>query len=197
MGEAARSEIPGDDAQAALRRLADENALLRASLAELRQRLAELEASADADPLTGLPNERALAEELERVVSRCARHGTSAALLAIDIRGLREINARHGRVAGDAALRHLGRLLEGLIRASDVAARLNGGFALLLDHLDSDSAIETGERIARFVASQPLDIGGTELALDLTIGVAAILPGDSPDDILHRAHRNLARVKEF
>jgi diguanylate cyclase (GGDEF)-like protein len=197
MGEAAHSDNLGEDAREALRRLADENALLRASIAELRQRLAELEASADTDPLTGLPNERVLAEQLERVASRCARHGTSAALLAIDIRALREINAKHGRVAGDAALRHLARLLQGLIRASDLAARLNGGFGLLLDHLDSDSAIETGERIARFVASQPLDIGGTELALDLTIGVAAILPGDTPDDVLHRAHRNLARVKEF
>ena len=41
------------------------------------------------------------------------------------------------------------RLLKGLIRASDVAARTGGGFALLLDHLDPDSAIETGERIVR------------------------------------------------
>jgi diguanylate cyclase (GGDEF)-like protein len=197
MADVEHQDDLGGDAHAALGRLADENALLRASIADLRARLGDLEASADSDPLTGLPNERAFAQQLERAVSQSGRHGTPAALLSIDIRGLREINARHGRIAGDAALRHLARLLQGLIRASDLAARLNGGFALLLDHLDSDSAIETGERIARFVAGQPLDIGGTELALDLTVGVAAILPGDSPDDILHRAHRNLARVKEF
>ncbi|GAA4828388.1 hypothetical protein GCM10023232_28700 [Sphingosinicella ginsenosidimutans] len=197
MADVERNDELDGAARAALDRLADENALLRAALADVRARVAELEASADCDPLTGLPNERELARHLDRVVSQSGRHGTPAAFLAIDIRSLREINARHGRVAGDAALRHLGRLLKGLIRASDVVARMNGGFALILDHLDSESAIETGERIARFVAGQPLDIGGADLVLDLTVGVAAILPGDGADDVLHRAHRNLARVKEF
>jgi len=197
MADMERDEELDGAARAALDRLADENALLRAALAEVRARVAELEASADADPLTGLPNERDLARQLDRIVSQSGRHGTPAALLSIDVKALRDINARHGRIAGDAALRHLARLLKGLIRASDVVGRMNGGFALILDHLDSESAIETGERIARFVAGQPLDIGGTDLALDLTVGVAAILPGDSADDVLHRAHRNLARVKEF
>ena len=181
----------------ALCRLADENALLRASLAELRERVGDLEESVENDPLTGLANERELARQLERVVSQADRHGTPAALLTIEVKGLQAINERYGRVAGDAALNHVARLLESLIRASDVAARTGGGFALLLDHLDPDSAVDTGERIARFIASQPLDLGQAEVALAATIGVASILPGDSAEDVLQRAQRNLERVKEF
>ena len=181
----------------ALGRLADENALLRAALAEMRARVGDLEDASDADPVTGLPNERELAHQLERVVSQADRHGTTAAMITIDLKGLRLINERHGRIAGDAALAHVARLLKSLIRASDVAARNGGGFALLLDHLDPDSAIETGERIARFIASQPLDLGSARVGLEATVGVASILPGDSAQDVLVRAERNLERVKEF
>ena len=181
----------------ALQRLAEENALLRAALAEARARVGDLEESSEADPVTGLPNERELARALERVVSQAGRHGTPAAMISIDLRGLSGINERHGRIAGDAALSHVARLLRGLIRTSDVAARSGAGFALLLDHLDPDSAVETGERIAHYVASQPLDLGSAQVALEATVGVASILPGDSTEDVLDRAQRNLERVKEF
>ena len=185
------------EVRAAIARLVDENALLRAALAEARAQVGDLEEASDADPVTGLPNERELARHLERVIGQADRYGTPAALLGIDIRGLGEINERHGRIAGDAALGHVARLLKGLIRASDVAARAGGGFALLLDHLDPDSAVETGERIARFVADQPLDLGSAEVSLDATVGVATILPGDGVEDVLNRARHNLERVKEF
>ena len=181
----------------ALKRLADENALLRAALAETRARVGDLEEASDVDPVTGLPNERELGRQLDRVVSQAERHGTPGALISIDLKGLGQINARHGRIAGDAALAHVARLLKGLIRASDVAARTGGGFALLLDHLDPDSAIETGERIVRLVAAQPLDLGSAQVGVEATVGVATILPGDGAADVLERAARNLERIKEF
>lgn len=181
----------------ALTRIADENALLRATLAETRARLGELEEVSDLDPVSGLANERELARQLDRAVRQADRHGTPAALITIDLKGLRAINERHGRIAGDAALAHVARLLKSLIRTTDVAARRGGGFALLLDHLDPDSAAETGERIVRFVADQPLDMGGSTVGLEATVGIATILPGDRADDVLARAERNLQRVKEF
>jgi diguanylate cyclase (GGDEF)-like protein len=181
----------------ALSRLADENGLLRAVLAEMRARVGDLEDASEIDPTTGLHNERELASQLERVLSQAERHGTPAAMITIDLRRLRLINERHGRIAGDAALGHVARLLKSLIRSSDLAARNGAGFALLLDHLDPESAIETGERIARFIASQPLDLGSARVALEATVGVASILPGDSAADVLARAERNLERIKEF
>ena len=200
-----RTEFPGGipaeqltpEVTEALSRLAEENALLRAALAEARARVGDLEESSDVDPVTGLPNERELARALERVVSQSERHGTPAAMITIDLKGLAAINERHGRIAGDAALSHVARLLRSLIRTSDLAARSGAGFALLLDHLDPDSAVETGERIAHYVASQPLDLGSRQVAIEATVGVASILPGDSAVDVLARAQRNLERVKEF
>ncbi len=176
--------------------LADENALLRAALAEMRDRLAELEQLADSDTLTPLPNRRRFIRELERVVGQANRHGTPAAVLYVDLDSLKAINDAYGHFAGDAALIHVARLLAGLIRSTDVAARIGGDeFALILDHLDHNSAIETADRIARCIAANPLDIGGTDVALQASIGTATIMAGDTVDDVMQRADRNMYIAK--
>ena len=185
-----------EEAGASFGALADENALLRASLAEMRERLEELELLADTDTLTPLPNRRRFLRELERAVGQADRHGTPAAVLYIDLNGLKRVNDRHGHLAGDTALIHVARLLQGLIRTTDVVARIGGDeFGLILDHLDHNSAIETAERISRCIASNPVDLGGTQVALQAAIGVATVLPGDSGEDVMQRADRNMYRAK--
>ena len=189
---------PDKEAREALLRLNDENALLRAALAEARARLGEAEESAGRDPLTALMDPRQFARELERVLSQASRHGTPAALISVDLKDLKSINDGHGRVAGDAALRHVARLLKSLIRASDVAARGCGGaFSLLLDHLDADSALDTAERIARCIAAHPLDVGHAVVPIEIWVSCATIMPGDTVEEVVRRAARNRERVKEF
>src|ERR1044072_5877037 len=189
---------PDREAREAMSRLTDENALLRAALAEARVRLGEAEEAAGRDPLTALMEPRQFARELERVLSQAARHGTPAALISVDLQDLKSINDGHGRVAGDAALRHFARLLKSLIRASDVAARGCGGaFSLLLDHLDADSALDTAERIARCISAHPLDIGHALVKLEATVSGATIMPGDTVEEVLRRAARHRERGEEF
>jgi len=176
--------------------LADENALLRASLAEARERLHEMEEGNDADTLTPLPNRRRFVRELERVVGQAERHGTPAAVLTIDLAGLDAINQSHGRCAGDAALIHVAKTLSGLIRSTDLLARIGGDeFGLILDHLDHNSAIETAERLARCIAAEPVDLGGACIAVEAWIATTSILPGDSVEGVIARAGRNMARAK--
>jgi diguanylate cyclase (GGDEF)-like protein len=186
-----------EQAQQSLDALAGENALLRASLAEMQARLGELEDANERDPVTGLPTRQRFLREVERVVGLVDRHGTQAALLHIDLNGLRAINERHGRIAGDAALIHVARLLSRLIRTTDILGRMRGDeFGLILDHLDHNSAIETSERLARCIAESPLDLGGHLVPVAATIGVATILPGDSAKDVLRRAGKNMSRAKD-
>ena len=184
--------------QTELGRLSDENALLRASMAELRTRLEEMERLSEKDALTGLPNRGAFMRAVDRVVSQANRHGTPGALLYLDIDGLEAINARHGQVAGDAALIHVAKLVDELIRGTDFAARVGGDeFAIVLDHLDSDSAIETAERIGRCIESNPLDLGAGTLPLKATIGVATILRGDTVEDVCRRGELTMRKAKTF
>ena len=191
------SKHASDFTTAAPASVADENALLRASLADARARIEALEAAAENDPLTGLANGARFERELERVTSNAERHGTSAALVYVDLRGLKTINAKHGRFAGDAALIHVAKTLAGLIRSSDLLARIGGDlFALILDHLDHDSAIDTAERLARCIAADPVDLGPAIVPVEAAVAVTAILPGDSVREVMLRASRNLSLARE-
>jgi diguanylate cyclase (GGDEF)-like protein len=182
----------------ALARLSDENALLRASIADMRARLEEMERASERDALTGLPNRPSFMRALERVVSQANRHGTPAALLYLDVDGLEAINARHGQIAGDAALIHVGKLLQDLVRTTDFAGRVGGDeFAMILDHLDQESAIETAERIGRCVAQSPLDMGGGTLPIRVSIGIATILRGDTMEDVVRRGELTMYKAKAF
>lgn len=194
------SFIPLDEitpaVSAAVERLSDENALLRAAMTELRGRLDELERTSERDALTGLPNRAAFLRALDRVVSQANRHGTPGALLHVDINRLARINEVHGQVAGDAAVIHVGKLLNELVRATDFAARVGGDeFALVLDHLDQDSAFETADRITRCIAEHPLDLGHRQLVLSAAIGIATVMRGDTVEDVVRRGELTMRKAK--
>jgi diguanylate cyclase (GGDEF)-like protein len=176
--------------------LAEQNALLRASLELAHDRIEALERGAENDPLTGLPARARFLDELARVAVLAQRHTIPAALLNIDVKALASVNAAHGQAGGDIVLLHISRTLKDLIRTSDFLARNQGGeFALILDHLDMDSAIETAERIARCVAGSPVEIDGRLVRIAVTVGVTGIMCGDSVEDVLERAGLNMAFAK--
>jgi two-component system, sensor histidine kinase LadS len=85
-------------------------------LDEIIRSLEELSAK---DPLTGAYNRRACEERLAENVARVERLGATLSLAALDADRLKEINDRHGHVAGDAYLRHLASTIERNIRKSD------------------------------------------------------------------------------
>jgi diguanylate cyclase (GGDEF)-like protein len=173
----------------------EENALLRAALAEAQQRIAALEAKAEVDAVTPLPGAGRFRTELERVVGLCARHGTPAAVVGLAIPNLVSIREAHGHFAADAALVHVARLLCGLIRTTDILARTGEAeFGLILDHLDLDSAIDAAERLGRCVEQNPLDLGHVKVPLKAAVAVTGVLAGDKAEDVLGRAERNLARA---
>jgi diguanylate cyclase (GGDEF)-like protein len=190
------SEHSPIEAAAAAVSTEDENALLRASLAEAQARIRELEQLVDSDMLTGLPNRRRFEAELERVVGQCDRHGTSAAVLQVDVKGLEAVNRRHGRFAGDAALIEVGKLLSALIRATDMAARTGDDeFCLILDRLDHNSAIETAERLTRCIAAHRVDLGASQVAVEASVATTCVFPGDTAAGVMLRVGRNLAVAK--
>jgi diguanylate cyclase (GGDEF)-like protein len=174
----------------------DENALLRAALAEAQRRISDLERSAEADRLTPLPTARRFRAELERVVGLAERHGTTAAVVGIELTNLAAIHERHGHFAADAALVHVARLLCGLIRSTDILARTgDAGFGLILDHLDHNSAIDTADRLVRCISGNPLSLGHAEVRVEAAVATTGILPGDGVEEVLLRAERNLSLAK--
>ena len=87
------------------------------------------------------------------LIARRARHNTPAALLFVDVDGLKALNDSFGHAAGDAALIYLAELMVGAVRQTDCVARLGGDeFAVLLDHADEAAATETARRLVDAVA---------------------------------------------
>jgi diguanylate cyclase (GGDEF)-like protein len=182
--------------RAAMAQLLAENEGLRATLDGMRARVEELERLADSDTLTPLPNRRVFVREVERVSRHVARYGTPAAVMFVDVNGLKSINDAHGHQAGDAALIHVAAILKREVRATDVVARIGGDeFGLLLDHLDEDAAAAKALSLAAVLASEPLDLGARQLAVGLSVGLTMIRNDDGVDAILARADAEMYAAK--
>jgi GGDEF domain-containing protein len=89
---------------------------LRGEVAQLQERVGQLDQLAHQDTLINLPNRRGFMRELERLIARVARYGDSAALLFVDLDGLKMINDTFGHRAGDEALIQVAGLLSAGVR---------------------------------------------------------------------------------
>lgn len=172
-----------------------ENAVLRAYVAELEARVKSLERLADSDTLTPLPNRRFFMRAVERAIAQLARHGTPAAVLFLDMDRLKDINDTHGHSAGDEALVHTAWVLREKIRASDVVARIGGDeFGVLLEYADYAAAMEKAAALCAALAAQPLH---GRIAIGCSVGVASLLPGDTPESALARADADMYESKRL
>ena len=169
---------------------------LREEVAQLHARVAELDELAHRDPLVGTCNRRGLMRALSVMIARRDRHGDPAAVLFIDLDGLKALNDSFGHGGGDAALVHVGRKLVEGTRANDCVSRVGGDeFCVLLDRADHRSAIETAERLVEAIAGEDLLFEGAAMPLSVAIGVSMLEEGDTPEQVLSRADREMYRVK--
>jgi len=84
------------------------------------------------DALTGCLNRRGWSEALRSEEQRCSRHGLDAAVVIVDLDGLKAVNDSEGHDAGDRCLVECADALRGAVRAEDAVARLGGDeFAVL------------------------------------------------------------------
>jgi diguanylate cyclase (GGDEF)-like protein len=177
-------------------RLVDEIDRLRGQVAQLQERVELLDELAHQDTLIKLPNRRGFMRELERLVDRVKRYDRQAAMLFIDLDGLKMINDSFGHRAGDEALIEVAQLLTKGVRRSDVVARIGGDeFAILLENAGSESAHETAARLVDMVCDCEFMHDGDALPLSIAIGVAMIGADDTPESVMERADAEMYRRK--
>src|SRR5246500_3492394 len=133
--KAAASKGPAPDrSKATIRRL-------RKELANARELVEKLQASADTDFLLGILNRRGFERELNRSIAYIKRYHAGGALIVLDVDRLKPINDAFGHAAGDQVLKAIVAVLSRQIRSSDVVGRLGGDeFALLLWNLTETDA---------------------------------------------------------
>ncbi len=146
-------------------------------LTDLGPRLAAARAVHDAerravvDPLTGLRNRRELEQALAAYGPKSPH---PAALIYIDLDHFKRLNDTLGHPAGDAALKHVARLLETAVRDGDLVARIGGEeFAVWLPRTALREGMEVAERIRRSVAENALPWSGAIYPLTTSCGLAS------------------------
>jgi diguanylate cyclase (GGDEF)-like protein len=157
---------------------------------------------AQSDYLTGLVNRREFEEQARRLVAVAERYDSTLSLIMVDIDRFKEINDRHGHLAGDAVLKGLAELFRTVLRKSDIAGRWGGDeFGILLPQTDIARAREFAARLCRALrerqAQQPEGEDGFPDVGEVTVsaGVAALATGEELDDLLGRADDALYQAK--
>jgi diguanylate cyclase (GGDEF)-like protein len=175
----------------------------QAAVAIVNARLvSRIEAQAITDGLTGLYNHRYFYDRLDQEVARAQRYGSPLSLLMLDLDDFKRFNDHYGHVAGDEALREVGRILRAQVRRNvDLAARYGGEeFVVLLPNTTTSKAEIVGARLYRALEQLRLDdFGGGVSSVPVSAGAsvadtAADGSADSPgaDDVAERISRAIA-----
>lgn len=133
------------------------------------------------DDLTGLPNR---AYVLARITDALTKEGRDAlsAVLFIDVDGLKFINDSLGHDAGDTMLQVAAQRLQQSVRAEDVVARLGGDeFVAMLFGATPRAVLDRLSERMHAALAEPVHIGGTELAMTASIGIAPVGAHDEND----------------
>lgn len=176
---------------------------IAALVAELGPRLAAAIAVQDAeqrtvrDQLTGLRNRGEFQRALESYQE--SDDPPPASLIHIDLDYFKRLNDTLGHPAGDAALKHIARVLEAAVRDGDLVARIGGEeFAVWLPHAQLDAAMEVAARIRDLIANTTWHWSATAYPLTASCGVASY--PDPTADVLNlpsAADAALFRAKEL
>ena len=165
-------------------------------LEALRERVVEAEALADHDPLVPVLNRRAFLAALQRTTAYVERYGGHAAVLYLDLDDFKLINDRFGHAAGDAALKHFGRLLLENVRETDTVGRIGGDeFGIILVHAAKDEARRKANALADFIETHPCIYEGVEHIVRASIGLHAITKAEAAEDALARADEAMYAAK--
>lgn len=169
---------------------------LKAKEAALAKLNAELERLATTDPLTGVPNRRALMERGNAELVRLRRYAGKCAFVALDIDHFKRVNDTYGHAAGDAVLVEFARRVRACLRESDMFGRVGGEeFAVLAPETDADGARLLADRLLEFVRMTPIVWEGRAISITTSAGIAMLDPADADlsaaqgraDDALYRA----------
>lgn len=154
---------------------------------------------ANFDALTGLPNRRMFFDRLSQEIARATRGHQMFAVLFINLDGFKQVNDLLGHRAGDDLLVEVSRRLSDCIRKSDTLARLGGDeFIVILSALKQRTSVERiADKILK-VVSQPFNIGGKQIELSASIGIAIFpLHGLGGDSLISHADTAMYDAKEI
>jgi two-component system, cell cycle response regulator len=165
---------------------------------ELAEKSLKLEEAARTDPLTGLPNRRAIEEWALRQLRGAARHGFPFWVVVGDIDNFKTINDTFGHDAGDIVLQTFAGVLKKNTRASDICGRLGGDeFLLVLTHVQPESVEAAVNRFRGQFAALSFPLQGQSVSVTASFGIAGFRGKEVPEfaALVRKADQMLYQAK--
>ncbi len=150
------------------------------------------------DQLTGLHNRRYMSRHLDTLIANAEKSAKPIAFLILDIDFFKLVNDSYGHDVGDEVLREFADRISANIRGIDLACRYGGEeFVVVMPDTDVQFAYAIAERLRKSVEATPFPVSREpkRLSITISIGIAALEPGDSAETLLRRADQALYRAK--
>ncbi|SEF27476.1 diguanylate cyclase (GGDEF) domain-containing protein [Amycolatopsis pretoriensis] len=143
------------------------------------------------DPLTGLPNRRALDEKLRQLASSADAQPLAVAL--VDLDGFKGVNDKQSHAEGDNVLRVVASTLRDALRGDDLVARYGGDeFIVLLPGTPASAAKMALGRAVKSVSNLPHHLSH---GVTLSIGLVSLRPQERGEQVLARADAAMYQAK--
>ncbi|MEO6172653.1 MAG: tetratricopeptide repeat-containing diguanylate cyclase [Arenimonas sp.] len=182
--------------RAEIRASRDALALMHTSLLDSS---AALERVALTDALTGLGNRHALTKQMEQCLTKGNERRRSLCVLLLDLDFFKQINDKHGHLAGDAVLREVATRLTHALPLDTPIGRWGGEeFIILFDDINLPDAQVMAEKARQVIAITPVVFENIAISISTSIGIASNrdLDAHSTDPLLAAADEALYRAKD-
>ena len=145
------------------------------------------------DSLTGLSNRTHMNQILRQEYSRFERHHQRFGIIMLDIDHFKNVNDKLGHDTGDKVLVKLAAIVASAIRTSDYVARWGGEeFLICCTTIEETDLLPIAETIRQLVANTDFEQAG---AITTSLGCAAIVKGESIDELIKRSDIALYEAK--
>jgi diguanylate cyclase (GGDEF)-like protein len=161
-------------------------------LTAMRNRVRELYETAITDSLTGLLNRRGATEIIKPAVKK---HAGRAALLVVDIEGLKMINAIRGNATGDAVLARTSQAIRETLGKGDRCARMGHEFLIYSPDCTLETAIELGRGIAGKISGRDMPLAGANYSIAIGVAIKGATNQSDFTQLYAEANHALSQAK--
>ena len=162
-------------------------------ITEFRRLNEKLQEESFKDALTGISNRKAFNEKLEEKLELHRRYGDVFCMAMIDIDNFKQLNDTYGHDCGDRVLIEMSKVINALIRRTDLFFRVGGEeFILIFPKTKLQSAYIILDKVRRVIQNHHFI---TNSRVTISCGLVEVQPEDMKQTIYKRADTLLYKTK--